>query len=307
MVRESEQDAHIVAIDGGGTGCRVRLADDAGRMLATAQGGPANVCTDFEAARRNILAAVTQAYEDAGLEVEDRRRDVAWAGLAGAGVGDLAQAMEAALGFGRVRVTTDTETTVEGALGAADGTVALLGTGSFFVRRENGRDRRIGGWGYQLGDEAGGAWLGRELLRATLHAYDGLRPHSPLSRKILAEYGESPDQIALFGQKAGPGEIAMLAPRVADAQGRGDALAQEIMDRAVEMICTRLDVLGAEASGALCLLGGLAAVYAPLLPDRYRRLFTAPRGNALDGGLALARRNLAQGGNGAGEAGSGRA
>ena len=292
MAQNSE---YIIAVDGGGTGCRVRLAERSGRELASAVGGPANVSADFDAARESVLAAISQAYHAAGLAPERRRHDIAWLGLAGAGVGDLARRMEQALGFARIRVTTDCVTAVEGALGCGKGTVALLGTGSFFVRRQDGRDRRIGGWGYQLGDEAGGAWLGRELLRCVLHAFDGLCEHSALSREILAEYGNSPGEIVRFAQHARPGEMARLAPRIAAARSQGDPLAQRIMTRAVGLICDRLEVLGAQDAGALHLLGGLAPVYAPLLPEPLRRLLRPPRGSALDGAVALAIRHLAEG------------
>ncbi len=283
---------HIVGIDGGGTGCRVRLVTArGGRVLATATGGPANVNSDFRSACDNILRAIAGAYAAAGLDFAQRSRDIAWLGLAGAGVGDLAERMERALGFARATVSTDRETTLEGALGPGEGAVAMLGTGSFFMRRAQGRERCIGGWGYQLGDECGGAWLGRELLRAVLHAEDGLRRHSPLTRAILERHSARPDEIVRFAHAVSPGEIARLAPEIAAAARNGDAVATEILNRGSELLCRRLDALGAQEGPVLCLLGGLAPVYEPRLPDRYRRLLAPARGDALDGTIALARRH----------------
>ncbi len=282
----------IVAVDGGGTGCRVRLADRAGREIASAKGGPANVNTDFDAAQANILEAVAAAYRAAGLDPARRGGDVAWLGLAGAAFADLARRMEGALGFAKARVTTDSDTTVEGALGGTDGTVALIGTGSFFVRREGGRERHIGGWGYHLGDECSGAWLGRELLRAVLLAHDGLIEHSPLTKAVFARYDEVPGAMVRHAQAATPGEIARLAPEVAEARAAGDPVAGEIMGRGLDLLCERLEALGAGESGPLYMMGGLGPVYQPLLPARYGRLCRPAHGDALSGAITLARRHL---------------
>ncbi len=278
---------YVIGVDGGGTGCRVRLEDARGRILAETRGGAANITSDFDNGFANILGAVNAAYEQAGLDPARHVHDVAWMGLAGAATGDNSRRLVAGLGFARARVTTDCTITTEGALGAQDGLVAMLGTGSFFVRRSAGKDRRIGGWGYQLGDEAGGAWLGRALLARTLHAHDGLLPHSPLTRAMLARYG-SPDAIVAFAQTAAPGEIAALARELANAGT--DPAAQAILADAVALITARLDALG--GPGPLCLLGGLARVYAPRLPQAWRTRLTPPRGDALSGAISLARHHL---------------
>ncbi len=280
--------SYLIGVDGGGTGCRVRLESADGQVLAETRGGPANVTSDFVTALGNINTTITAAYEQAGLEPERHHRDVAWLGLAGAATGENAARLTRALGFARARVTTDCVTTVEGALGGKDGLVAMLGTGSFFVRRVDGQDRRIGGWGYQLGDEAGGAWLGRALLTRVLHAQDGLVPHSPLTEAILARFGGG-DAIVSFAQRAAPGEIARLARDVAEAEG--DAAAEAILSDAVNLITIRLKALDT-GKGPFCLLGGLAGVYESRIPEKYRERLVPPLGDALSGALSLARRKL---------------
>jgi len=278
---------YIVGVDGGGTGCRVRIEDGRGQVLGEASGGPANITSDFDTGFANILMAINEAYQTAGLDPARQVRDVVWMGLAGAATGDNAARLVADLGFARAKVTTDCTITVEGALGERDGVVAMLGTGSFFVARQGGVDHRIGGWGYQLGDEAGGAWLGRALLARSLHAHDGLTPHSALTRAMLARFN-GPDGIVAFAQSARPGDIASLARDIVSA--KGDANGEAILSEATALIATRLDHLA--ASGPLCLLGGLAQVYAPRLPERFRARLTAPRGDALSGAIALARHRL---------------
>ncbi len=287
----------LLAIDGGGTGCRARLCDRAGQTLGEARAGPANACTDFDQALSNVLSASRGALEAAGLAVDAQlapqaARIGAWIGLAGAGLGDLSGRMQAALPFGHCRVGTDRDIAVEGALGGQDGTVALLGTGSFFVSRQGGITRTIGGRGLVLGDEAGGAWLGRELLRRTIYALEGLVAPTPLSREIAARFDERPENISAFARSADPAAFARLAPEIFTAHARGDALAARILDEALHQIGLRLDVLAAHGGGALYLLGGLAPAYRELLPARWQALCRPPRGSALDGALALAQRDF---------------
>ena len=283
-----EQDSrYIVGVDGGGTGCRVRIEDARGQPVAQSSGGPANITSDFDAGFANILTAINDAYTRAGLDPARHVHDVAWMGLAGAATGDNATRLVAGLGFARARVTTDCTITVEGALGHVDGVVAMLGTGSFFVRRQGGTDHRIGGWGYQLGDEAGGAWLGRALLMRTLHAHDGLVAHSDLTRAMLAHF-DGPDGIVAFAQSASPGDVATLARDLTNSAG--DPAAEAILSEATALITTRLDHLG--STGPLCLLGGLAQIYTPRLPARFRARLTTPRGDALSGAISLARHSL---------------
>ncbi len=288
----SAEQRYFIGMDGGGSGCRVRLADARGRPLAEAVGGPANVNTDPDATLHNLLDATRRAYAQAGLDAARRRHDLAWAGLAGASVGDHAAHMKQALGFAATGVSTDREITVEGALGREDGCVALVGTGSFLVCRMGGKMREIGGWGYQLGDECGGAWLGREALRATLRAVDGLIAHSPMTRAILEDFGGAPMEIVRFAHDSSPGEIAALAPRIAGARERGDPVATRIFEEALALLLERLEALDARQAGALCLLGGLAPIYRDLLPAPWVAMLRAPKGDALDGAIALAMQQL---------------
>ena len=45
----------IFGVDGGGTGCRVGLADENGKIISRQNGGPANIETSFDEAKKNIL------------------------------------------------------------------------------------------------------------------------------------------------------------------------------------------------------------------------------------------------------------
>jgi len=69
----------------------------------------------------------------------------------------------------RVRVISDAQAALLGALGTRPGVLLLSGTGSIVVGRDaRGRWARAGGLGPALGDEGSGFWIGREWLRASV-------------------------------------------------------------------------------------------------------------------------------------------
>ena len=287
MSKESE--SLIVAVDGGGSTCRVSLCRMSGRVVGTARGGSANITTDLNSALSNILDTVHRAYSAAGFDPTRMVNDFAFLGLAGANLDGMAAQTKNALSFSKVMVTSDREITIQGAMGGEDGTVAAIGTGSFFVSRQNEKIVSIGGWGFQLGDDGGGAFLGQKLLRRTIHAHDGIIAHSPLTRKILERFGGTPQGMVAFVQAASPMDYGGFAPGLIEAYYAGDAVAVEIVDAAVASLHHTLDVLNTKATGALYLLGGLGPVYKKLLRPEYQELCTPPKGNASDGALTLAR------------------
>ena len=145
-----------LGLDGGGSGCRAVLTDRDGRELGRGEGGPANIMSDREAALASIMAAAMAA-----LAGRAPSSVAAVLGLAGANISGARQWLAPMLPFRRTQVVHDAVTSVAGALGDDDGIVAAIGTGSVFSRQLGGAFRSIGGWGPVLGDEGGGAWIGR--------------------------------------------------------------------------------------------------------------------------------------------------
>ena len=268
-----------LGVDGGGSGCRAVLADAQGVVLARAEGGPANINSGPEVAIRNILAVTGAAMAEAGVTPD---RVAAGLGLAGGNVGTRKAAVLAALPFARVRVESDGWTAARGALGMDDGVVAAFGTGSVFAVQRGGAITLAGGWGWVLGDEGGGAGIGRAVLAALLRAVDGLPPGiTPLGQRLLDRMG-GPHGVVGFADAAGPAELARLAPEVAAG---GDPLAEMVLDRIQGDVAAMLAHLNPSGLLPLVYLGGLG----PLWRDRLALPFVEPRGNALDGALMLAR------------------
>lgn len=285
----------VLGIDGGGTSCRAAVATTAGVILGRAKSGAANIRTDLTGARSSIVRAAQLAFTEAGIDPELIDRTPALLGLAGSNVGTHRQQLEAILPFSKCAVESDALIALEGALGSGDGAIAILGTGSAYMLRRGGVARTVGGWGFLVGDQGSGARIGRDLLEETLLGYDNIRPASPLTRALLAVFRDNPRDVVEFTTTAKPGDFGGFAPMVFEHAAKGDQVAEFILSRAVADIEASLGVLDLADDEPLCLLGGLAALYAPRLSERYRARMQAPIQDALGGAVAMAVRRFSAG------------
>jgi N-acetylglucosamine kinase-like BadF-type ATPase len=81
-----------------------------------------------------------------------------------------------------------------------EGIALISGTGSVaYGRTADGREARAGGWGWQLGDDGGGAWITREAAREVLRSADAGRPLGELGRRLLAAL-DARDTMQLLGK-----------------------------------------------------------------------------------------------------------
>ena len=280
----------FLGVDGGATGCRARLTGGDGRVLGTGTAGPANprfgVCEAgaavVEAARAALAAAELPCHAIGAVR----------AGLGLAGVGqaqDRAAMLAWCHPFGALALATDAEIACLGAHAGGDGGILVVGTGSCAMVRRGGDWVRVGGWGFPISDQGSGAWLGLRAIRAALWARDGLAAPSPLSRAVMARFGDDPEQAVAWLGEARPRDYAALAPLVIDQAEAGDGTAAAILDRAAGEVAALLGRLCALGAPRICLMGGLAPVLAARLPAALRAELAEPLGDALDGALILAR------------------
>lgn len=278
----------IIGIDGGGTGCRVAIATKQGVQIGTAKGGPANPTFKPQEAIGNLLAAIEAARLDAGLDINAVACARIFIGLAGVRDDEISAFVAAALPAKQVRVVEDRITTVTGALAGGDGAVAAIGTGSFIAHTVAGDTQYIGGWGFRLGDQASGAWLGHQLLRQLVLCVEGVEPHTALTHQALARFEGDANKVFDFSNTASPAEFGNLAPLVVAAAQDGDQTATSLMRAGADYIVKALSALGYQAGAPLCLAGGLGPHYASFLPPSLGANVIPPKGTALEGALLLA-------------------
>ena len=134
----------------------------------------------------------------------------------------------------KVVVVTDIEIALAAAFAEGPGIVVSAGTGQRRRRaRPDGQQHRIGGYGWQMGDEGSGYAIGRAALGAVSRAVDGRSPRTALSDRVLSATRSADfDALVRWAAGASPAEVAAIAPHVLEVAEQGDTLAQGIADYA---------------------------------------------------------------------------
>ena len=286
---------HVLGIDAGGSKTRALIADEEGRVLGGALGGGANLKTHGELEVEKILHRVIEdAESEAGV-----RPDAVVLGIAGADRPKdhaLLLGMLCRIGF-KSRVTVTNDAQIAFVAGSADrvGLALVCGTGSIaWGRNARGQIARAGGWGWHIGDEGSGFWIGERAIRCVLRALDGRGPATDLAQMLFAHFGVPgiDDLVSVVYEAEYPrSRVATFAARVEEAARAGDAVASEILHDAAEelvlaarTVVDRIDLESAPydvvlSGGTFFALPGLEAVVAQRLStgcSRVRRLETEP-------------------------------
>jgi len=246
---------HVLGIDAGGTKTVCQLADERGAVVAEARGGGANLRA---AGQIEVERVLRRLIEDV-LAHREIRPEAICIGIAGADRerdADLVRDVTRRLGHDVATVVVnDALIALVAGVGERAGVVIVAGTGSIAYGRDAaGRAARAGGWGYLLGDEGGGFWIGRAALSAVVRQFDRRGPTTLLTELVLTQMGlTTPAQVieAVYDRGLQRHVIAGIADVVEHATGAGDAVAAEILDRAaVELtsaaasVVTRLQMRG---------------------------------------------------------------
>ncbi len=283
----SERDALVLLVDGGGTGTRVRLLRH-GHTIGTGSSGPANLCYGIAAAWNHIEEAAKAAAGEATLDAAALRGLSLWGGFAGAGALGVVDAFRAAdpIGCRRIAVMTDGLAALIGAHSGGPGAVLALGTGvAAQALRPAGDVVVASGWGLTVGDEGGGAWIGRAGVSMLTRALDGrIARRGPMLDALADAVGADYGAIQMWLVSVSATRFAHLAPLIVAAADAGDPLADRILrDAAAEV---ELALHAVAPDGPVALLGGLASTIAPRLSSDVQTRLVPADGNGLDG-LAL--------------------
>ncbi|MEZ2388866.1 N-acetylglucosamine kinase [bacterium RCC_150] len=119
---------------------------------------------------------------------------------------------------------------------ASTGVAVIAGTGSAaWGRNADGEEARAGGWGFLLGDEGSGYWLGREAVRHSLRRMNkGLEP-DPLTVALLESCSlDDPNKlIALFHSEDTDRRYwAQRASAVVETARDGLDVSRQLLDQA---------------------------------------------------------------------------
>ncbi len=283
----------VIGIDGGGTSCKAAVADLSGKVHGRGRAGPANVFTDLDGPAHHIIEASQAALADAGLAHVSLKQIPAFLGLAGFTTDTDISAITEQLPFQQCEIEDDSGIALQGALGDCDGIVAVLGTGSTYLGRRNGKIHQAGGWGFMVGDLGSGARLGRALLQDTLLAYDRIMPRSPLTRLVMSEFEFDPERLVSQAQDEKPAGFARFAPLVFEYAEKGDLVGANLVRGAVAHVDAALAAIAWPGCDRLSMLGGLANIYKARIDEQFREILTDPLDDAVGGAVQLAIRRFA--------------
>ena len=278
----------VLGIDAGGTKTVCLLADAEGRVLQSARGPGANLQSLGELEVEKVLHEVMEQA------LADRRSPPSAICLGIAGVdrphdNAVIRGIMRRIGYkAPVLVINDAlAALVAGAGEEGPGIVLIAGTGSICYGRDGqGRAARAGGWGYLLGDEGSGWWIGRQALTAMMRGGDGRGPATLLTARVLAhlELASLSDLVhEVYHRDARRRAVAGLSAVVQQAATDGDVVARQVLSDAadelvlaVRSVATRLEMRGLPFP--LVLSGSLFKILSTLHDDVVERLAeVAPR------------------------------
>ncbi len=236
---------YILGVDGGGTRTTANIADLEGKVLAEYITGSSNYkSVGKEAAKENINSAVLGAMGKLGergcVGIES-----SCFGIAGNDTEyDLGvykeiifnENLKVFLDPSRTMICNDSRTGLEAGSTMENRIMVICGTGSnCFGINQEGKEVRVGGWDYILGDEGSGYGIAIKALRAIMKAYDGSGKNTILNKQIL-KYLDFRSELEIvewiYKEDISKEIISDIARVVCNSANLGDRISQEILAEA---------------------------------------------------------------------------
>jgi N-acetylglucosamine kinase-like BadF-type ATPase len=182
------------------------------------------------------------------------------------------------------------------------GVLLYAGTGAVACTNVDGELRRVGGWGYLLGDEGAGYWIGREAIRSLMLYVDrGATPPSGLMESEIAHAigGADWGNIKNFVYGKNRSEIASLARIVFQCKDQESAI--NILTQAADHLADlvgRVDEITGDSSLEVLFTGGTSQGEGALKDRLLQRLGSRVKvsdKNIAEGAAILAREASSQG------------
>lgn len=247
---------YVLGLDGGGTKTVCLLMDETGNILSRGQAGPSNYQTiGIDAAKIAIKTAIDKTIYSFLYDKNDDKISIQGLGIGLAGVGrpedfsliqtlvkqvilNLKSSIHWELQPNSTLIKSDSIIALVGGLGHAVGIVVIAGTGSqIFGQNSHGQTKRVGGWGYLLGDEGSAYYIAISGLKASLKSHDGRLGSTQLisafKKHLNLTQIESLIEV-VYQRGLTVKQIANLAKIVDQVAKEGDEIANQIITTAIE-------------------------------------------------------------------------
>ncbi|MFZ1025541.1 MAG: BadF/BadG/BcrA/BcrD ATPase family protein [Limnoraphis robusta] len=247
---------YVLGIDGGGTKTVCLLMDETGNVLSRGKSGSSNYQTiGIDATKIAIQTAINKAIYSFLDDKNYNKILIQGLGIGLAGVGrqedfnvinnlveqvkiNLKSSINWELTANSTRIKSDSIIALVGGLGHSVGIVVIAGTGSqIFGQNSQGKTKRVGGWGYLLGDEGSGYFIAISGLKAALKSHDGRLGSTQLISAFKHHLNltniESLIEV-VYRRGWTVQQIASLAKIVDQVARDGDEIANHIINTAIE-------------------------------------------------------------------------
>ncbi len=228
----------FVGVDGGGTKTELVMLSDQGEFIARTKVGSTNIqAVGAGKVKQELLNGFQKILKKSNVDL--KHVEHFFLGLAGAGRKsdqlEIKRLFDKTSFQGKIYVDSDAIIALAGAFGTKPGIILISGTGSIcFGKNQQGQMVRSGGWGYLLGDEGSGYFIGNNAIIAALKDFDGRGERTRLLPEIVSFFQvKSIEEIIplIYQNKITRVQIADLAPLVFRVAAEGDFIAEEIIKR----------------------------------------------------------------------------
>jgi N-acetylglucosamine kinase-like BadF-type ATPase len=251
---------HFLGIDAGASATQWALIGQEGLVAS----GTA-AAMDGHIYRPSSSERMQQVLNEISTQVKQYKLAGAYMGITGVtSDGSIETLAEGILGVS-IKVVSDIELAYRANFAEGEGILLYAGTGSVAFAIDNlSNSHQIGGWGYLLGDEGAGYWIGREAIR---HAMFEIEAKADFDSKSLSSEvlnvigGKDWNSVKSFVYSQERSVIASLSKLVDTAANEGDIDALNIIRKAADHLAylvKRIDDSLTEASLPVKFTGGIS-------------------------------------------------
>jgi N-acetylglucosamine kinase-like BadF-type ATPase len=266
---------NFLGIDAGASATKWVLINDSGTIASGRRDA-----MDGHIYREASLERMRRVLSEISEEIKDFKVSAVYMGITGVTQdGSIEREIETSFKCPS-RVVSDIELAYRANFEVGGGILLYAGTGSVaYAIDENSEVHKIGGWGYLLGDEGAGYWIGKEAIRLSLFEIEkkSTIKEGSLVDQILKEIQVSDwNGIKTFVYSKDRAEIAALSKIVDRAAEAGDPEAISILKNAASHLgdlVNRTDGVLVRKSLPVKFTGGISGskiLYAEL--EKYLRM-----------------------------------
>lgn len=224
-----------LGIDGGASSTKWCLVNEAGEVLKRGTLSP----IDGHLYRGESIEKFRSFTKALMKDLENLDPNVISLGITGFGAPELIEKeLKEVFPIAKINLSSDFTLAYYSTFGKGEGIFLYAGTGSVAIHiTQEGREITVGGWGYLLGDDGAGYWIGREALRHLLFQIEKSEELDGLSARLKEAIGGADwPSIREYVYGKDRSALAALTPLVSQSAHAGVVSAKTILESAAQSL-----------------------------------------------------------------------